>query len=124
MTNNNYPNIKSLIFSVLALNSISNTFKEFRKKFIINVLVYFSGIKGKINFLQMQRFSENYEQYIRIAFNPGCIPKSVEKTYGPDSYRSDYAKGIGLETIDCPLACREFMIEEWIVRLNNCKLCV
>ena len=36
--------------------------------FIINALTCFSSIKGKINFLQMERFSDQCEQYFRINF--------------------------------------------------------
>jgi len=68
MTNNSYPNIKSLIISVLSNNDVFNTLKECRKTFIISVFIVFSSIKGKINFLQLQRFSEKCEQYFRINF--------------------------------------------------------
>ena len=115
MTNNNYPNSKSLIFSVLKGNNISSSFNESRKKFIIKTLAFFSGIKGKINFLQLQRFSEEYEKYFKIAFDPGCIPKNTSRGFD----RSGCVQSIRSVTIDCPLACREFVCEEWIVRLKT-----
>ncbi|MDR3000131.1 MAG: hypothetical protein LBU89_02610 [Fibromonadaceae bacterium] len=152
MTSNDYPNFKLLIISILACGSFPDAFKECRKKFIINALVYFSGIKGKINFLQLQPLSENVNKTLEsmqesreskfnfhgfhltlikenvcaciIAFDPGCIPKSVKKkkTCGLGAYRSGCVKAIGLESINnSPLACREFVREKWTVRLNNCK---
>jgi hypothetical protein len=116
MTNNSYPNIKSLIISTL-LNSINLiNLKECRKNFIINVLICFSSIKGKINFLQMERFSKKCAQYFRInfenkfnfqdfnltmikdritecivAFDPSYIHKSGKKTYGLGTYWSGCA---------------------------------
>ena len=68
MTNNRYPNIKTLIINVFAKSTHLKTLKECRQKFIINVLTCFSSIKGKINFLQMSRFSNKCEQYFRINF--------------------------------------------------------
>ena len=74
------------------------------------------SIKGKINFLQMGRFSDKCEQYFRInfenkfnfqdlnlsmikdrltecvvAFDPGYIKKSGKKTFGPGMYWSGCA---------------------------------
>jgi len=111
MTNNSYPNIKSLIINVLTNFSIIETLKACRQTFIINSLTCFSCIKGKINFLQMERFSDKSEQYYRInfenkfnfqhfnlsmikdrltecvvAFDPGYIKKSGRKTFGPGMY--------------------------------------
>jgi len=116
MTTNNYPNIKSLIISVLANLNKFIALKECREKFIINVLTCFSSIKGKINFLQMARFSDKCEQYFRInfenkfnfqsfnltmikervsecivAFDPSYIRKSGKKTYGLGMYWSGCA---------------------------------
>ena len=48
--------------------SVFDCLKDCRKKFIVNALCLFAGIKGKINFLQMQRFCEKCEQYFRINF--------------------------------------------------------
>jgi hypothetical protein len=113
-----------LIFSALSGCEAFNTLKECRKRFIINVLTCFSAIKGKINFLQLQRFSEKCEQYFRInfenktnfqqfnlamikakvsaciiAFDPSYIPKSGKKTYGLGFYWSGCAGAVkrGLE---------------------------
>jgi len=116
MINNSYPNIKSLIISVLENCNKFITLKECRKNFIINVLTCFSSIKGKINFLQMERFSDKCEQYFRInfenkfnfqdfnltmikervsecivAFDPSYISKSGKKTYGLGMYWSGCA---------------------------------
>ena len=115
MTNNSYPSIKSLIINVLS-KCMNFTLKECRKKFIINVLTCFSSIKGKINFLQMERFSNKCEQYFRInfenkfnfqhfnltmikeritecivAFDPSYIRKSGKQTYGLGMYWSGCA---------------------------------
>ena len=43
--------------------------KDCYKNFIITTLTCFSSIKGKINFLQMERFSDKCEQYFRINFS-------------------------------------------------------
>ena len=116
MTSISYPNIKSLIYSVLEKSTAFQTLKECRQKFIINVLLCFSSIKGRINFLQMERYTEKCEQYFRIhfenklnfqglnldlikekvsecivAFYPGYISKSGKKTYGLGSYWSGCA---------------------------------
>ena len=113
MTNHSYPNIKSLIISTLSKSVNFRTLKECRKNFIINALICFSSIKGKINFLQMERFSNKCEQYFRnnfenkfdfqqlnlsivkervtecvVAFDPSYIPKSGQKTYGLGVYWS------------------------------------
>jgi len=124
MTNNSYPKIKSLIDSMLSNSSNYRTLKECRKKFLTTVLICFSCIKGKINFLQLERFSDKCEQYFRInfenkfnfqdfnlsmikeritesivAFDPSYISKSGKQTYGLGSYWSGCAKAAkrGLE---------------------------
>ena len=68
MTNNSYPNTKQLIISTFSKSISFNIFKECRKNFIVNAFICFSSIKGKINFLQMGRFSNKCEQYFRINF--------------------------------------------------------
>lgn len=95
------------------------TLKESRKQFIANVLLLFLSIKkGRINFLQLSRFSENCEQYFRInfenkfnfqdfnlklildqsikeclvAFDPSYISKSGKRTFGLNMYWSGCAK--------------------------------
>jgi hypothetical protein len=115
MTNNSYPNIKSLIIDTLSKYT-NFTLKDCREKFIITALVCFSSIKGKINFLQMARFSNKCEQYFRInvenkfnfqdfnltmikerarecvvAFDPSYIRKNGKKTYGLGIYWSGCA---------------------------------
>jgi len=125
MTNNSYPNIKSLINNMLSNSANYRTLKESRKKFLTIVLICFSCIKGKINFLQLERFSANCEQYFRInfenkfnfqdfnlsmikkritnecmiAFDPSYISKSGKKTYGLGMYWSGCARSTkrGLE---------------------------
>jgi len=107
-------------------NSVNyRTLKESRKKFLTTVLICFSCIKGKINFLQLERFSDKCEQYFRInfenkfnfqdfnlsmikeritgdcmiAFDPSYISKSGKKTYGLGMYWSGCARSAkrGLE---------------------------
>ena len=115
MTNNSYPNIKTLISNVLSKCSCFNL-KTNRKNFIFTVLFCFSAIKGKINFLQLARFSDKCEQYFRInfenrfdfqrfnlsmikerckacivAFDPSYIKKSGKKTPGLGRYWSGCA---------------------------------
>jgi hypothetical protein len=117
MTNNSYPNIKSFIVNVLSKYGRLNPLKESREKFIINVLTCFMSIKGRINFLQMARFTNKCEQYFRInfenkfnfqhfnlsmikdrvtqcivAFDPSYIKKSGKKTFGLGMYWSGCAK--------------------------------
>ena len=117
MSDNNHPNAKLLIVNVLKSSKFS-LLKEARKQFIINVLMCFLSIKGRINFLQLSRFSEHCEQYFRInfensfnfqdfnlaliveqkikecivAFDPSYIPKSGKCTYGVNRYWSGCAK--------------------------------
>ena len=68
MTNNRYPEIKQLIINVFQKCTHLQTLKECRQKFMVSVFTCFSSIKGKINFLQMSRFSDKCEQYFRINF--------------------------------------------------------
>ena len=68
MTINSYPNVKTLILSALEKSTVFQTLKACRCEFIINVFICFLSIKGKINFLQMGRFSDKCEQYFRINF--------------------------------------------------------
>ena len=116
MTNNSYPIIKSFIISALSSNVYFEALKESRKNFIIIALTCFASIKGKINFLQMERFSNKCEQYFRInfenkfnfqhfnltmikeritecivAFDPSYIRKSGKKTFGLGMYWSGCA---------------------------------
>lgn len=117
MSINKYPNAKSLIISVLYSEKFSRL-KIARKKFILNVFLCFLSIKGRINFLQLSRFSNFCEQYFRIhfenkfnfqdfnlelilqqaineciiAFDPSYIPKSGKSTFGVGRYWSGCAK--------------------------------
>ena len=116
MINNSYPNIKSLIISALSISKNLKTLKGCRKNFIFNVFLYFLSVKGKINFLQLERFSNKCEQYFRInfenmfnfqefnlslikdkvsecvvAFDPSYISKSGKQTYGLGMYWSGCA---------------------------------
>jgi len=117
MSINKHPNAISLIYSTLESERFL-TLKESRKQFIANVLLLFLSIKGRINFLQLSRFSENCEQYFRInfenkfnfqdfnlklileqsikeclvAFDPSYISKSGKTTFGLNMYWSGCAK--------------------------------
>jgi hypothetical protein len=117
MSTSEYPNVRSLIMSVLKSDKFSRL-KEARKRFIFNVLICFLSIKGRINFLQLSRFSGHCEQYFRInfenrfnfqdfnlrlipgrkieecivAFDPSYIPKRGKQTFGTGRYWSGCAK--------------------------------
>jgi len=110
-------NIKYLIINILQ-NNLFSSLNKARKDFIISVLWHFLSIKGKINFLQLGRFSPYCEQTHRIqfekefdffgfnkilteevvsndriiAFDPSYIPKSGKQTYGLGRYWSGSAK--------------------------------
>jgi len=116
--------IKYLIISTLQ-NKIFIGLNKARKDFIISVLWHFLSIKGRINFLQLGRFSPYCEQTHRIqfekefdffafnrllteeivskdciiAFDPSYIPKSGKLTYGSGRFWSGSAKAakLGLE---------------------------
>ncbi len=117
MTINNHPNSISLINSVLRVGKFS-FLKASRKKFILTVFMCFLSIKDRINFLQLERFSDYSEQYFRIhfenkfdfqsfnlsliqqqnidecaiAFDPSYIPKSGKSTFGVNKYWSGCSK--------------------------------
>jgi len=58
MSINKHQNAKALIISTL--NSVEfSMLKDNRKQFILNVLLCFLSIKGRINFLQLSRFSKH-----------------------------------------------------------------
>ena len=114
---NKLPNVKSLVVNVLYSNEFSEL-KDNRKQFILNVLLCFLSIKGRINFLQLSRYSKYCEQYFRInfenkfnfqdfnrrlilnlkikecitAFDPCYIAKSGKSTFGLNKYWSGCAK--------------------------------
>lgn len=104
--------IKSLIVNTLNNKSFVGLNKS-RKKFIKNVFVSFLSIKGRINFLQLERFGEYSECTYRIqfqekfdffefnknlvkeitkeviiGFDPSYLSKSGSKTYGVGYYWS------------------------------------
>ena len=104
---------KSLIINILSLKSFDAINKP-RKKFIKNVFLSFLSIKGRINFLQLERYGEYSEQTYRnqfevefdflefnknlitqfiqnpilIGFDPSYLSKSGNATPGVDYYWS------------------------------------
>jgi hypothetical protein len=110
------PKVKRLIVSVLE-NEIFDRLNKSRKDFIISVLWHILSIKGRINFLQLGRFSPLCEQTYRnqfekdfdflsfnkqlinqtissecaIALDPSYIPKAGKATYGRGRYWSGVA---------------------------------
>lgn len=117
MSINKLPNAKSLVVNALHSDEFS-ALKQSRKQFILNVLLCFLSIKGRINFLQLSRYSKYCEQYFRIhfenkfnfqefnrrlilnlkikeciiAFDPSFITKSGKCTFGLGKYWSGCAK--------------------------------
>lgn len=65
MTNNKLQNARLLVINTLYSSEFS-ALKDNRKQFILNVLLCFLSIKGRINFLQLSRYSKYCEQYFRI----------------------------------------------------------
>ena len=59
--------VKYHIFSMLS-NSIFEKLNKSRKDFMVNVLWHILSIKGKINFLQLGRYSQSSEQTYRNQF--------------------------------------------------------
>jgi len=116
--------VKRHIFNILESSTLVKLNKS-RKDFIVCVLWHILSIKGKINFLQLERFSSCGEQTYRnhfekkfdffsfnkllinqsasseriIAFDPSFIPKAGKSTYGRGRYWSGVAKAakIGLD---------------------------
>lgn len=108
--------IKQLIVSTLE-NSIFDRLNKSRKDFIVSVLWHILSIKGRINFLQLGRFSPLCEQTFKnqfekgfdfysfnkllikqtvstetvIALDPSYIPKAGKSTYGRGRYWSGVA---------------------------------
>jgi len=108
--------VKHLIISILEIEVFIKLNKS-RKDFIVNVLWHILSIKGRINFLQLGRFSPFCEQTFRnhfekafdffsfnmqlinqslylervIAFDPSFIPKSGKSTYGRGRFWSGVA---------------------------------
>lgn len=109
--------VKSLIYSILG-DKVFNELNKSRKDFIVCVLWYFLSIKGKVNFLQLGRFSPFCEQTFRnqfqekfdflsfnkqlinqvvsteriVALDPSYIPKAGKATYGRGKFWSGVAK--------------------------------
>ncbi len=110
------PKVKSLIISTLE-SEVFKKLNKSRKDFIISVLWHILSIKGRINFLQLGRFSPLCEQTYRnqfekgfdflsfnkqlinqtvstetvIALDPSYIPKAGKSTYGRGRYWSGVA---------------------------------
>ena len=108
--------VTMIIFGILE-NNIFEKLNKSRKDFIISVLWHILSIKGRINFLQLGRFSPPCEQTYRnqfekkfdffsfnkqlinqaiskkriIAFDPCYIPKADKSTYGRGRYWSGVA---------------------------------
>jgi hypothetical protein len=108
--------VKQLIISVLEKDVFKKLNKS-RKDFIISVLWHILSIKGRINFLQLGRYSTLCEQTYRnqfekefdfysfnknlinqivsdelaIAFDPSYVPKAGKATYGRGRYWSGVA---------------------------------
>ena len=107
---------KCLIFSVFE-NYVFEKLNKSRKDFIVSVLWHILSIKGRINFLQLGRFSTLCEQTYRnqfekkfdffsfnkhlinqtvsaesaIALDPSYVPKAGKATYGRGRYWSGVA---------------------------------
>ena len=108
--------VNALIYSILE-NNIFEKLNKSRKDFIVSVLWHILSIKGRINFLQLGRFSPLCEQTYRnqfekkfdffsfnkqlinqtisderiTAFDPCYIPKAGKSTYGRGRYWSGVA---------------------------------
>ena len=108
--------VKYLIVSILE-NKVFDVLNKSRKDFIVSVLWHILSIKGRINFLQLGRFSTLCEQTFRnqfekefdflafnkeligqvvsdeliVAFDPSYIPKAGKSTYGRGRYWSGVA---------------------------------
>jgi hypothetical protein len=110
--------IKLLITSILEVSQFKNL-NNSRKKFIKNVLISFLSIKGRINFLQLERFGEYSESTYRnqfeekfdffefnkhlvsqisdkiiIGFDPSYLSKSGNKTHGVGYFWSGVASKV------------------------------
>jgi hypothetical protein len=110
-------NVKCLILNILH-DSVFEKLNKSRKDFMVNVLWHILSIKGKINFLQLGRYSNSSEQTYRnqfekkfdffsfnkllidqiasteriVALDPSYIPKAGKCTYGRGRYWSGVAK--------------------------------
>jgi len=110
--------VNALIMSILQNNTAFVSLQKSRKRFIVNTFWLFLCVKGKINFLQLERFGTCCEQTYReqfkeafdfcsfntdlikqvvssdtiVAFDPSFIPKAGKSTYGGSRYWSGVAK--------------------------------
>jgi len=117
--------VKTLIFNNLTILSKSTKLSKPRRDFLVEIMLLFLGIKGKLNFLQFGRFGKFGEQRYRqqfekqfdflnfnkniilqkgsgnyvIAFDPSFVNKSGSKTYGVGMFWSGVAGAVkaGLE---------------------------
>jgi hypothetical protein len=134
MSINESPNSKVLIINALKSCKLS-ILKNTHKQFILDVLISFLSIKGRINFLQLARFSQHCEQYFRInfekkfdfqafnfalifqqsieeiiiAFDPSYIPKSGKCTFGLGRYWSGCAQKVKWGLDICGFAAVDIM---------------
>ena len=110
----------SHIIKLLIINTLNNkcfkSLNKSRKNFIENILISFLSIKGRINFLQLERFGDYSESTYRnqfeekfdffelnkslavqtlsniiIGFDPSYLSKSGKKTHGVGYYWSGVA---------------------------------
>lgn len=123
--------VKYLIISILE-SKVFDVLNKSSKDFIVSVLWHILSIKGRINFLQLGRFSPLCEQTFRnqfekefdflsfnkhligqvasdaliVAFDPSYIPKSGKSTHGRGKYWSGVAGaakwGINQEYMTAP----------------------
>lgn len=121
--------VKCHIFNMLESSTLIKLNKS-RKDFIVCVLWHILSIKGKINFLQLGRFSSYGEQTFRnqfekkfdffsfnkllinqsssneriVALDPSFIPKAGKSTYGQGRFWSGVAKSVKLGLDICGFA--------------------
>ncbi len=136
--------IKFLIHSILQVESFSKLNKP-RKDFIVCVLWHILSIKGKINFLQLGRFSSFGEQTFRnhfekrfdflafneelinqlssaeriVALDPSYIPKAGKSTYGRGKYWSGVAKATKWGMDICGFAVVDMFNNIFLFRPDN-----
>ena len=72
-------NFTSLIYSELKDDKFAKLSKP-RKFFIAHILWLFATVKGKINFLQLKRFSNNCEQYFSPELDSGSKTSLIFST--------------------------------------------
>ena len=85
--------INMLIYNVLSDELFSKMNKP-HKYFIANFLWMFASIKGRINFLQLERFSKFCEQYFRIGFQKDFDFLSFNTTLVKEHLSGDLAIAI------------------------------